>query len=65
MKPMPHQLALEVDRSLRLSLNNRQFEMLAELIDSYEDSRKAANDFMAQKPEEVIALLEKFILTSR
>lgn len=62
--PMPHHLALEVDRCLKLNLNNRQFEMLAEFIDSYENSRQIANELMVKSPEEVLAILNRFILTS-
>ncbi len=63
-KPKPHQLALEVDRCLKLNLSNGQFEVLAELIATYEDSRKIANEFMAKSPNEVLALINGFILTS-
>lgn len=60
MSPLPHQLALEVDRCLKLSLNNKQFNKLAGLIAIQEDGRKFANQLMASSPVEVIDILSKF-----
>ena len=57
MKPKPFVLALEVDRNLRLDLNNGQFELLANMIDGYEDSRTFANKLMASGHNVVLRLI--------
>lgn len=57
IKPKPHSLAAEVDRTLKLSLNNGRFNRLVTLISGQEDRKKYARDLMAKKPQEVLSLI--------
>jgi hypothetical protein len=58
LKPKPHSLALEVDRVLKLNLNNGRFEVLVSFIDGYRDSQKIAKELMRGEPEIVLDILE-------
>jgi len=58
LKPKPHSLALEVDRALKLNLNNGRFETLASFIDGYQDSQKISQELMRSKPEIVLDILQ-------
>ena len=58
LKPKPHVLALEVDRVLKLNLNNGRFEALVSFIDGYRDSQKIAKELMQDKPQKVLDILE-------
>jgi hypothetical protein len=46
-KRTAHSLAGDVDRSLKLSLSNREFEVLASYIESSDDWDKTAKSIMA------------------
>jgi hypothetical protein len=58
LKPKPHSLALEVDRVLKLNLNNGRFEALVSFIDGYQDSQKISQELMRSKPEIVLDILQ-------
>lgn len=57
MKPNSYSITLEIDRTLKLDLSNGQFEILADIIDSYDDSRKFANQLMAGERNVVLQLI--------
>lgn len=57
MKPNSYSITLEIDRTLKLDLSNGQFEILAGIIDSYDDSRKFANQLMAGERNVVLQLI--------
>ena len=58
MKPLPHQLAAEVDRCMKLNLSNYEFELLARLIARQEDGRKFANELMTQQSVDIVSMLK-------
>ena len=57
-RPKPHTLALEVDRTLKLNLSNGQFDILADLIDGYEDNKKFSKELMTKDRKDVLYILE-------
>lgn len=58
VKPKSYSLALEVDRSLKLSLNNGQFETLAIFIDGYEDNQKIAENIMRATSGDILSIIK-------
>jgi hypothetical protein len=48
-----YSLAVEIDRSLKLELNNGRFEALAGYIDVHQDNQKAAQQLMQKSSTEV------------
>lgn len=60
MTTTPHTLAVEVDRVLKLRLNNGRFEVLAQMIAGHQDTRKFSQELMAKEPEEVLAMIERW-----
>lgn len=59
MKPKSHALALEVDRRLKLDLNNGRFEDLAIFLDGYQDSRKFTDELLASSREHVLSIVSQ------
>ncbi len=57
-KRTAHSLAGEVDRCLKLSLSNREFEVLASIIASNEDQDKAAKNLMSSPAAVTWALIK-------
>lgn len=57
VKPKSYSLALEVDRALKLSLNNGQFDALATFIDGYEDNQKIADNIMRATPGDILTII--------
>ncbi len=55
-----HALAVEVDRALKLNLNNGRFDVLARMIDSHLDGRKFCQELTAKSPSEVLAMIEEW-----
>jgi len=52
-------LALEIDRSLKLSLNNSRFESLATFLDGYQEAKqRVADNMMRGTPGDVLGILE-------
>lgn len=51
-------LAIEIDLSLKLSLNNSQFENLATFLDGYQDYQKVAKNLMQGTQGDVFAILD-------
>jgi hypothetical protein len=58
LKPKPHSLALEVDRVLKLNLNNARFEVLVSFIDGYRDSQKISQELMQGDQQKVLDILK-------
>jgi hypothetical protein len=56
--PKSYSLALEIDRSLKLSLNNSQFDRLASFLDGYQDSQKMADNLMRGSQGDILAILD-------
>lgn len=57
VKAKCYSLALEIDRTLKLSLNNDQFENLSTFLDGYEDHSKIANNLMRGTPGDVLQIV--------
>ncbi len=57
-KRTAHSLAGEVDRCLKLSLSNREFEVLASIIESSEDRDETAKNLMSGTPAATWALIK-------
>jgi hypothetical protein len=55
--PKSYHLALQIDRSLKLSLNNEQFETLATFLDGYQDPQIMADSFLHGTPGDVLSVL--------
>jgi len=59
VNPKSFHLALELDRCLKLDLNNAQFYILVRYIDSQKDGRKFVIELMALQPIEIIFILNQ------
>jgi len=57
-KAKSYHLALEIDRTLNLSLDNGLFECLVAFIDGYQDGQNIAKNIMRGNSKEVLALLK-------
>lgn len=58
--PKSYSLAVQVDLTLKLNLNNDQFERLATFLDGYQDPQRVANSFMQGTPGDVLTVIADF-----
>lgn len=58
LKSKGFSLALEVDLTLKLNLNNGQFIALSSFIDGYADAQNCAKNLMASSPEYVFNVIK-------
>ena len=59
LKSKSFSLALEVDLTLKLNLNNGQFIALVSFIDGYADQQFCSKKLMASSPSYVFDLIKK------
>jgi hypothetical protein len=58
-KTTSYSLALEVDMTLKLNLNNGQFEELVSFIDGYEDIQKITVNLKCATRGDVLSILQE------
>jgi len=59
VNPKSYSLAIRVDRNMKLSLNNSQFENLATFLDGYRERRQqVADNLMRGTPGDVLAIID-------
>lgn len=60
IKQISYSLALDVDRSLRLDLNDGQFESLALFIDGYQDGQEITKELLRTDSKSVHNIIDNY-----